>query len=115
MGACPPFFLFSKMNQKLPTLFFSYAWNHKWMSAIALYSMIAIFICILFNVDIGIPCLWRTCFDFECPGCGLTTAFMKLLQCNPTGAYQSNPLIFLVAPAGILYVWIDFRRFISTR
>lgn len=73
--------------------------------------LLSVLLKLSFDTDIGIPCLWKTMFGFECPGCGLTTAFIKLLQLDLAGAYKSNLLIFIVVPAGFFYILSDYNKF----
>ncbi len=81
------------------------------MSIIAAYFVVSILIKIVFSFNMLIPCLWKTLFHFDCIGCGLTTAFLKLLSMDIAGAYHANPLIFIVLPVGLFYVVHDFRKF----
>lgn len=67
------------------------------------------------GMDICIPCLWKTVFGFECPGCGLTTALTKLMQFNFSGAINANPLIFIIAPAILFFLMKDFKNFSNRR
>ena len=89
----------------------NYIAANKLMSSIVIYFMVSIMLKIGFSIDILIPCLWKTLFHFECPGCGLTTAFMKILTLDISGAYDANPLIFIVLPLGIFYIYKDFVKF----
>lgn len=84
---------------------------NKLMSLITLYFISSILLNILFSINILIPCLWKTIFHIECPGCGLTRAFIDILKCNFIDAFNENPLIFIIAPAGILYLCFDFMKF----
>ncbi|MEY4603357.1 MAG: hypothetical protein RIT43_649 [Bacteroidota bacterium] len=63
------------------------------------------------EIDICIPCLWKTMFGFECPGCGLTTAFISLLELNFKKAFENNWLIFVVVPFGLCYLTFDYLKF----
>ncbi|MGB1247577.1 MAG: DUF2752 domain-containing protein [Chitinophagales bacterium] len=87
---------------------------HNYMvSLLALYFIIAFTLYKFFALDIFIPCLWTKIFKVNCLGCGLTTAFIKLLSLDIVGAYSSNPLIFIVIPSFIWYALIDFRSFLK--
>jgi len=90
---------------------FQYLQTNKIVSLVAFYMGISVLLESMFEMDICIPCLWKTFFDFECPGCGLTTALVKILQLDLIAAYQSNMLIFVVIPAGIYYVLCDYNKF----
>jgi len=92
-------------------IIFKYLVSNKIMSVVALYFVISLFLKMAFEINILIPCLWKTIFNIECPGCGLTTAFIDILQCNITGAFKANPLIFIVLPLGIFYIYKDFKKF----
>lgn len=63
------------------------------------------------GIDVCIPCLWKTLFGFHCPGCGLTTAFIGLLEFDFGKAFESNWLIFLIVPLLIYYITQDFVKF----
>lgn len=84
---------------------------NKCMSIIATYYTISIVLKLGFNIDVLIPCLWKTLFSFECPGCGLTTAFIEIITLDLLGAYNANPLIFIVLPLGVFFVCNDFLKF----
>ena len=90
-----------------------YARSNKFISFVALYFGISIVLQMAFSVNIMIPCLWKTLFHTECPGCGLTTALISLLRFDIAGAYSANPLIFIVLPSVIFYIIKDFRRYAS--
>lgn len=81
------------------------------MSGIAVYFIIAMLLKKTGSLDILIPCLWKSIFHFNCLGCGLTTAMLKILHLDFYGALQANPLIYLILPAGLLYVIHDFLKF----
>jgi hypothetical protein len=92
-----------------------YFWNffitHKFLSIIGIYFIMSVILESAFEIDICIPCIWKKIFGFNCWGCGLTTALVKLTQLDFVGAYHSNPLIFIVLPAGTYY-WIqDYLKF----
>ena len=53
--------------------------------------------------DTSICCI-RAFSGYPCPGCGMTTAVMQLIQGNIYGAWQSNAMIFALPPAGIVYL-----------
>lgn len=94
-------------------LFTKYIVANKLMSSIIIYFMITIVLKIGFSINILIPCLWKTLFHFECLGCGLTTAFIKMLTFDILGAYNANQLIFIVLPLGIFYIYKDLRTNIN--
>jgi hypothetical protein len=66
---------------------------------------------LLTGIDICIPCLFKTIFNVECPGCGLTRAFIHLLEFDFVGAYDSNALIFIVLPVAFTFLVNDFLTF----
>ncbi len=83
------------------------------MSGVAIYLAIATLLYKLDVVNLFPPCLWLTFFDFKCPGCGLTHAFLYLVKLDVQRAYEANGLIFIVVPAGILFLVRDYRMFLS--
>ena len=47
---------------------------------------------------IGIPCLFRLITGYRCPGCGLTTMCLNLLDFKFVLAYHSNKFVFVSIP-----------------
>jgi hypothetical protein len=49
---------------------------------------------------VGVPlpetCMMRIQFGIDCPGCGLTRAFVNVVQGNPAGAYAIHPLSLVI-------------------
>lgn len=70
---------------------------------IALYTML--------DIDILLPCIITLITGESCPGCGITRAFIDILQFDFVCAYHSNPLIFIVLPIVIYAVVSDFMKF----
>jgi hypothetical protein len=48
------------------------------------------------------PCLFRTIFGFECPGCGSLRAGHQLLHGNLAAAWAQNRTIFVALPLAAL-------------
>ena len=63
------------------------------------------------GIDICIPCLWKTIFGIQCPGCGLTTALISLMELDYKKALESNWLIYLFVPFGVYYITKDYIKF----
>ena len=63
------------------------------------------------GIDVCIPCLWKTIFGFHCPGCGLTTAFIGLMELDFRKAFESNWIIFILVPFGVYYFTKDYDSF----
>lgn len=64
----------------------------------------------LTSIDICIPCIWKALFDFHCPGCGLTTAFISILKLDFKKAFESNWLIYIIIPFGFYYLTQDYKK-----
>ncbi|MBO4636122.1 MAG: DUF2752 domain-containing protein [Clostridiales bacterium] len=47
---------------------------------------------------LGIPCPIRSITGWLCPGCGITTLFVRLFQGDIKGAFDANPFIFCTGP-----------------
>lgn len=62
------------------------------------------------DIDLCIPCIWKALFDFHCPGCGLTTAFISILELDFKKAFESNWLIYIIIPFGFYYVTQDYKK-----
>ena len=65
----------------------------------------AIILCVGFSyyfwlrvTGIGIPCIFRLLTGFRCPGCGLTTMCLNLLDFKIVLAYHSNKFVFCTIP-----------------
>lgn len=41
----------------------------------------------------------------------MTRAFIDILHCNFIDAFNDNPLIFIILPVGIFYIYVDFMKF----
>ena len=75
------------------------------------YFLISTIVNVTTGINFTIPCIWHLLFDVHCPGCGLTKAFMNLMQLDIQGAWKSNPLIFFIIPAGLSLLIYDFKKF----
>lgn len=94
-------------------LIWKYLRLHWVYTLVAGYFAMAIALYMLSDIHILVPCLWKTMTGYECPGCGLTTAFVAIIRLEWQLAWSSNPMIFILLPACIFLVYKDFRRFIS--
>ena len=54
----------------------------------------------------GGACLYNRCLRIECPGCGLTTAYLLLFKLDIVGAFKQN-FMFWSIPIIYLYFWFD--------
>lgn len=63
------------------------------------------------EIDICIPCLWKSIFGVQCLGCGLTTAFISLIELDYRKAFESNWLIYIITPFGFYYLTQDYIKF----
>lgn len=80
------------------------------MFTIAVYFVFSAVLKVLTGIDICIPCIWKTLFDVHCFGCGLTTAFVSLLELDIKKAFESNWLIFIIIPSGFYYLIQEFKK-----
>lgn len=87
-----------------------YIGQNKLVFTAGLYILFSSLVRIFFGIDIGIPCLWKSIFGINCPGCGLTTAFISLLEFDFEEAFRINWLIFIILPIGMVYVFLDFCK-----
>lgn len=97
------------------SILLKYVWAHKVIAFVLLYFCISVFLKMAFEIDILIPCIWKTLFHVDCPGCGLTRAFMKLISLDFQAAYHLNPMIFIVFPSVIYFLLKDFLNFRSSQ
>ncbi len=49
-------------------------------------------------------CLSKLLLGMDCYACGLTRAGMRVIHLDFTGAYEYNPLIFIVGPLVVVYL-----------
>ncbi|MGK0388716.1 MAG: hypothetical protein ACI94Y_001448 [Maribacter sp.] len=101
------------MNSKNSQLIKDYILHYKIIVAVLFYFLFSILLFTFSGINIIIPCIWKTLFNLDCPGCGLTTAFIRLLHFDFYGAYESNRLIFIILPFSLWYVWKDWIGFKS--
>jgi len=78
--------------------------------SIAVYFIFSASLNALTGIDICIPCVWKTLFGYHCPGCGLTTAFIGLLELDFKKAFESNWVIFIIVPLGFYYLIQDYDK-----
>lgn len=57
-----------------------------------------------------IPCLIKWIFGIECPGCGITRAYVSLFQLDLMQAFQYNR-VFWVVPICFLFYLFDGQLF----
>jgi len=88
-----------------------YLWNNKLIVLLGIYFLVSILINIGFSINVCIPCIWNIIFGVKCPGCGLTSAFIKLLQLDVLGAFKTNWLLFVVIPFAVFYIKMDYNKF----
>ena len=73
------------------------------LTIVVLYFSFSILLNILFDLDYLIPCLWKSFFGVECPGCGVTSSIIEILKGNFQFAWEVNKLTFLVFPLLLFY------------
>lgn len=81
------------------------------LAAVGVYIMFSAILKTVSGIDICIPCIWKSLFSINCPGCGLTTAFISLMELNFNRAFEANWLIFIIVPYGIYYLTQDYLSF----
>lgn len=90
-----------------------YIFKNKIIAIVGIYFVLSAILKVISGIDICIPCLWKYMFGVNCPGCGLTTAFISLIEFNFNNAFEKNWLIFIILPFGIYYIkqdYVDFYR-----
>lgn len=99
---------------KAPKDILKFAWSY--VKSRGLYSIVGAYFVLsamlyaFVAIDVCIPCIWNTLFDIHCPTCGITTAFIHLLKLDPVGAWEANPMIYIVIPAVGFFVWKDLVK-----
>jgi hypothetical protein len=89
--------------------------NYKDISVVLLvsYFILGIGISLVSGLDIFPPCLWKTLFDINCPGCGLVRASVQIAKFEFIGAWNTNPIIYLVVPFFSFETFGYIKSFIS--
>jgi hypothetical protein len=90
-----------------------YIAKNKILAILGFYILFSSILKAVSDIDICIPCIWKSIFGIHCPGCGLTTAFISLIELNFKNAFETNWLIFIIVPSGIYYMtknYIIFQR-----
>ena len=78
--------------------FFSFPRENIIVVLVVLYFIFSVLLKLLSGIDYLIPCLWKTFFGFECPGCGITSSIIEIIKGNFQFAWAINKLAFLVFP-----------------
>lgn len=86
----------------------NYFGYNKISTFVGFYFFVSVILKVTTRIDICIPCVWKSVFRFECPGCGLTTAFVSLLKLDYQKSLESNWLIFVIVPIGLFYITQGF-------
>ncbi len=76
-------------------------------SVLCLFMIIVLVLiyCLFLKITgIGIPCIFHKITNLYCPGCGMTRAFLALLQFDFVKAIQYNALVFIILPFIIFYI-----------
>ena len=81
------------------------------LAAVGVYFMFSAILKTVSGIDICIPCIWKSILGFNCPGCGLTTAFISLMELNFNHAFEANWLIFIIIPYAIYSLMQDYISF----
>ena len=83
----------------------------RWLeTTVVLFILVSVIAKAYFDVGFTIPCIIKALLGIRCPGCGLTTAAVALAHLDFAGAFDANPLIFVVAPALPIHLWFSFRQ-----
>ena len=81
------------------------------ISIICIYFLFSTILKSTSGIDICIPCIWKTFLGFNCPGCGLTKAFISLIELDVKKAFENNWLIFIIMPLGSYYLIHDYYKY----
>ena len=58
----------------------------------------------------GLPCTFKLLTGYDCPGCGSQRALHALLHGRVAEALHFNPLVFIAAPAAVMYIVVEACR-----
>jgi|GEM_PF-731165 len=85
--------------------------NFVWV-ILAVYYALATILYFAFDWDFFLPCISKLVTGYNCPGCGLTSASLQLLQFNFIEAWHLNPLVYVVLPLGAFLI---VKGYLNTR
>ena len=88
-----------------------YVKMNPFISFFCFYFLLSTILKSIAGIDICIPCIWKSIFGVQCPGCGLTTAFISLIELDYRKAFESNWLIYIITPFGFYYLTQDYIKF----
>lgn len=63
---------------------------------------------------VHIPCVFRLVTGLKCPGCGVTTMLLKLINLDFTSAFRANMVLFCMLPAFAVLFILWLVRYIKT-
>jgi hypothetical protein len=89
----------------------SYLRKNNFISIVFSYLLFSALLKSTTEIDLCIPCIWQSIFGVHCPGCGLTTAFISMIEFDFKNAFESNWSIFIIVPIVIYYVIQDYVKF----
>ena len=75
------------------------------------YFLIAILLERFSNISITPPCLSVLLLDVKCPGCGLTRAFIHMLNLDFALAWKSNFLALIITPILLVLFILNLLQF----
>ena len=88
-----------------------YIAKNKILAILGFYILFSSILKAVSDIDICIPCIWKSIFGIHCPGCGLTTAFISLIELNFKNAFETNWLVFIIVPTSIYYMTQNYIKF----
>jgi hypothetical protein len=93
------------------SLVIGFARHHLVYTAVGMYGVVAVLLHRTAGWDLFPPCLWTLAFGVRCPGCGLTTATLHLLEFDLAGAAHANPMVFAIVPTLVGLAAAEFVRY----
>lgn len=73
----------------------------KWLCAVLIIGIV--YFVLITLTDVGIPCIFRLITGLYCPGCGITTMFLRLARLDFIGAFHANAAVLCLSPFWIIY------------
>ena len=69
-----------------------------------LVTLVLLAVCVLILWVFQMPCLVRAVAGITCPGCGLTRAYVCLLQLDVAGAFGYHRMFWAIPLLGVYYL-----------
>ena len=82
--------------------------KYNYKKILVIFSLGILYIVILLEYEIGIPCIFHELTGLYCPGCGGNRVVLSLIKLNPYQALKYNLLITFLIPFFFIYLFYKY-------